>query len=119
MVGRTIFPTSGEGTLYKKELLYKDMTHEKLFMTLAPTADDVWNYFMGYLQGTENVVLPYKGYIYIPLDAIYQHFHQGANLSQQNCGLLQNDKQIRQIMNYYHIADNMIFELKNNEREWL
>lgn len=103
MSGTAIFPTSGGGTLYVRRLLYKDMCNEDLFMKLSPKADDVWNYFMGFLQGTENVVLPYKGYIYLPLDVFYQVTHKGSNLASSNCREKMNDIQIESIMNYYKL----------------
>lgn len=101
--GKYVFPTSGGGTLYTKALLYKDMCNSELFSKLSPMADDVWNYFMGFLQGTENVVLPYKGYIYLPLDVFYQATHRGSNLSSSNCKMNLNDVQIYNIMDYYGI----------------
>lgn len=103
-VGTSVFPTSGGGTLYKKELLYEDMCKEELYMKLSPKADDVWNYFMGFLKGTPNVVLPYKGYIYLPLDVFYQTFHKNSNLASSNYGENMNDVQIKAIMDYYHIS---------------
>lgn len=101
--GRHVFPTGGAGCLYKKSLLYKDVCNVDLFMKLAPQADDVWFYFMELLQGTNCVVLPKKGYNYIPLDTFYQHFHTDANLYRINCLESQNDVQIRNIMDYYGI----------------
>ena len=106
MEGKDIFPTSGGGTIYSRDLLYSDVCNEELFNKLSPKADDVWNYFMGYLKGTKNVVLPHKGYIYIPLDVFYQALHKGSNLASSNCGESMNDKQIRAVMTYYHIADS-------------
>lgn len=103
--GFRVFPTSGGGTLYTRNLLYKDMCNSELFMKLSPNADDVWNYFMGFLQNTRNVVLPYKGYIYVPLDVFYQIFHKGSNLSGSNEGQSMNDAQIKSIMDYYKITD--------------
>lgn len=101
--GNLVFPTSGGGTLYSKDLLYKDCCNEDLFMKLSPKADDVWLYFMGILKGTENYVLPWKRYIYIPLDVFYQTFHSGSNLSSDNCKESMNDVQFKQVMNYYNI----------------
>lgn len=83
--GHLVFPTGVGGCLYKRSLLHKDICREDLFMRLAPKADDVWFYFMEVLRGTECVVLPDKGYVYIPLDIFYQHFHKEASLSATNC----------------------------------
>lgn len=101
--GVNVFPTSGGGTLYTRDLLHEDITKEELFMKLSPKADDVWNYFMGLAAGTKNVVLPTKGYIYLPLDVFYQTFHKDSNLSVHNCKENQNDVQIKAVMDYYGI----------------
>lgn len=102
--GFDVFPTSGGGTLYTRKLLYKDVCNEKLFMKLSPKADDVWNYFMAILNHTPSVVLPHRGFIYFPLDVIYQKIHKGSNLSSSNCGDSMNDKQIKDIMNFYGLT---------------
>ena len=102
--GLNIFPTSGGGTLYKKEFFHPDICNVELIMKLCPKADDIWNYFMGLLNNTENVVLPYKGYIYLPLDVFYQSFHKGSNLSNINCNENMNDVQIKNIMDYYRLC---------------
>lgn len=101
--GSNVFPTGGSGCLYRKELLFKDICDEKLFMTLAPKADDVWFYFMALLNGTNASVLPKKGHRYLPLDNLYQFFHKDSNLSSSNVKENQNDVQIRAIMKYYNI----------------
>ena len=101
--GRFVFPTGCGGCLYKRSLLHKDICREDLFMRLAPKADDVWFYFMEVLHGTECVVLPDKGYVYIPLDVFYQYIHKEASLSATNCKESQNDPQIRAVMDYYHL----------------
>lgn len=101
--GNNVFPTSGGGCLYHKTLLYNDVCKEDLFMSLSPKADDVWLYFMAFLNKTQCSVLPYKGYIYIPLDVFYQHFHKDSSLYSSNCLESENDKQIKAVMKYYNI----------------
>lgn len=101
--GRRVFPTGGSGCLYHKNLLFKDVCTEKLFMSLAPNADDVWFYFMALLKGTTASVLPHKGIRYIPLDNFYQIFHKGSNLTSLNVKENQNDIQIRAILDHYGI----------------
>ena len=103
VAGNLVFPTGGAGCLYKRSLLYKDICREDLFMKLAPKADDVWFFFMEVLQRIPRYVLPYRGYIYIPLDGFYQYFHKEASLAASNCKESQNDVQIRNVMNYYHL----------------
>lgn len=101
--GALVFPTSGGGCLYKKSLLYQDIDKESLFMSLSPSADDVWFYFMALLQKTDCVVLPHRQSIFIPIDVFYQSLHNNSNLSSINCGNFQNDLQINAVMDYYNI----------------
>ena len=104
MEGNNVFPTSGGGTLYKKEFFHQDMCNVALIRQLCPNADDIWNYFMCILNNTENIVLPYKGFIYLPLDVFYQSFHKGSNLSSINCDEDMNDVQINNLIKFYHLG---------------
>ena len=101
--GRNVFPTGGSGCLYRKNLLYKDICNDKLFMSLSPKADDVWFFFMAFINGTNASVLPKKHNRYIPLDNFYQYFHKNANLSSSNVKENQNDIQIQSIIKHYEI----------------
>ena len=105
-IGRSVFPTGVGGCLYKRSLLYSDICKENLFMKLSPKADDVWFYFMEVLQHTQCAVLPYRGIMFIPLDALYQYFHANSSLSASNCKDSQNDVQIRNVMAHYHLNDH-------------
>ncbi len=45
------------GVLYPSNVLYKDITDENLFTTLAPTNDDIWFWLMAVMNGTKiNVI---------------------------------------------------------------
>ena len=46
------------GVLFPPHSLYKDVTNEKLFMTLAPTNDDIWFWLMAVMNGTKINVIP-------------------------------------------------------------
>lgn len=43
----------GSGTLYPPRTLYKDVTNSLLFMSLAPTNDDIWLWAMALKNGTK------------------------------------------------------------------
>lgn len=108
--GKSVFPTSGGGTLYRREFFHHDVCNEHIFMELAPKADDVWNYFMGLLNNTDNVVLAHNGYIYIPLDVFFQFFHKNSNLSSSNYNNNYNDVQIGNIMQHYNLTSKNLYE---------
>lgn len=98
-----VFPLGGSGCLYKRELLYPDVMHNELFLRLAPYADDVWFFFMEFLQGTKRTVLPRLKHTYILIDFFYQYTHRTAALYNVNDKEDGNDPQIRAVMDYYHI----------------
>ncbi|WP_208625337.1 tetratricopeptide repeat protein [Salinicola salarius] len=47
------FPTGIGGVLYPPNSFHSDVTNDELFMSLCPTADDMWLYFMARLAGKE------------------------------------------------------------------
>lgn len=100
---RMVFPVGCGGILYRKKLLYKDVTNQDLFTQLAPYADDIWFYFMELLQGTICEVIPQSKKQFIPLDNFYQIFHKNASLSSSNVKENQNDVQIQSIIKHYGI----------------
>ncbi|MFG6079470.1 glycosyltransferase family 2 protein [Paracoccus litorisediminis] len=48
-----IFPTGVGGVLYAPGVFHPDVTNAALFQQLAPSADDVWLYFMHRLAGSQ------------------------------------------------------------------
>lgn len=111
-VGSLIFPVGCGGILYRKDLLYKDVTNQNLFMELAPSADDIWFFFMEKLKGTICEVIP-SGKRFIPLDNLYQYFHKNANLSSSNVKENLNDIQIKSVMEHYNLTNNLnLFDIK-------
>jgi hypothetical protein len=52
LAGADIFATGAGGVLYPPGVLHADTTRKDLFQLLAPTADDVWFYWMARRQGS-------------------------------------------------------------------
>ncbi len=96
------------GCLYTRELLYKDILDKELFMNLCPNADDVWFFFMEYLQGTSVYLVKKK--LPLPIDFFYQMSHPGSNLASSNCAQSQNDIQLSRVMKHYNISSLMLYE---------
>lgn len=105
-IGKDVFCTSGGGVLYQKSLLHEDVDRKDLFLTLTPTADDIWFYFMAILKGTPISVLVRKHSIFHNIDFYYQHFHDNACLAQINIDCKHNDAQIHAVMNHYGLTDS-------------
>lgn len=50
--GPLVFPTGVGGVLYAPDVFHSDVTDARLFQALAPSADDVWLYWMHRLCGS-------------------------------------------------------------------
>lgn len=95
-----VFPLGGSGTLYPPHSLYTDVTDKKLFMQLAPQADDVWFWVMGEMAGTKTRLINF-GYPFYQIDLLYQLLHKDASLMASNLHEDNNDKQIARVLDYY------------------
>lgn len=104
------FFTGVGGVLYNKELLYKDVLREDLFMQCCPYADDVWFNAMALLQGTKTKIV--KGGAY-PLRYINpEEQDKGINtLSAYNNRQGGNDLQIQAVLKLY---PEILSKLKND-----
>lgn len=99
-----VFPLGGSGCLYKKDLLYNDVTREDLFLSLSPNADDVWFFFMEVLNGTPRAVLHRNSWSYILIDCFYQITHKTSALYNDNEKNGGNNAQIMAVMNHYGLS---------------
>lgn len=99
------FATGVGAILYSKKLLHNDVTDEDKFLRLAPNADDIWFYFMEYLNNTHvNMVRNSNNKMsFYPLDSFYQYLHTNSSLNSSNLHQNQNNIQIRSVMQHYNI----------------
>ncbi|QBX33515.1 glycosyltransferase family 2 protein [Paracoccus liaowanqingii] len=51
--GPAVFPTGVSGVIYAPGVFHPDVTREDLFTRLAPSADDVWLYWMHRMAGSQ------------------------------------------------------------------
>lgn len=98
-----VFPCGVEAVLYPPRCLGDDVTNRELFLNLCPMADDVWFWFCGCMNGVTKIGIRRKTFNY-SFDALYQYFHKGTALTHTNRFEHQNDKQIRDIFNYYGVV---------------
>lgn len=90
----SFFFGSGGGTMFLPSKLYKDVLDEKLFLLLAPKADDVWLNAMVRLSKLKIVNIP-SGAI---LPVINK---RNVTLCSENVGENLNDAQLRNVSEYY------------------
>jgi hypothetical protein len=102
-VNKLNFPTGVGGVLYPPKVLYKDVTDEKKFMSLAPFADDVWFKAMSLLQGTlskKSFTRSSSGEDYIEMNGEIQN---ETALWKSNNTQNKNDEQIKAVFEAYDI----------------
>lgn len=104
------------GVLYTKKLFYKDIDNLKLIQELAPKADDLWFYFMEYLNGVhvKMVTSDKDKNCFYPIDSFYQKFHSNASLNADNLYANGNNLQINNIMKHYGISIQQLKEFSYN-----
>ena len=114
-VARTIprmFPTGCGGVLYRKTFFYKDIAKKELFLRLTPKADDVWFWFMSVMQGTKIALADNAQCKLISVDIYKEYGLNGKyTLQAENVAQNQNDVQIRNIMEYYGVTDEDLYEM--------
>lgn len=115
-VSKTYCVLGGSGTLYPEEGLYKDYNNYELINKLAPTADDIYFYFMTILNGTpiKQVRNHWKQLRYVN---VYREYgiKPGETLTQLNVGNNMNDIQFQNILKYYGIDDEKLIAYYKNE----
>ena len=101
--------TGAGGVLYPPKCFYKDILNDSLFMTLAPTNDDIWFWIQGVLKGIRVRVTDNPEYI-----LHYVRNTQSVGLSKINggeAGLFWKDFN-RVIMHYPQLKQTLITEYK-------
>lgn len=104
--GYDIFPTGAGGILYPPQCFHQDISNEKLFLELAPNADDIWFKVMTLLNKRKSKILPQsnKQYSFItPIEGTQENA-----LYHKNVGEGLNDKYLKKILDYYKIS--MLFQ---------
>lgn len=90
------------GVLYPPHSLYEEVDNEEIFMSLSPSADDVWFTAMAKLKGTDIKKVEtrnFKGEDYVSNDAV-----QDIGLFNVNVGNNgHNDKQIKAVFSKYNV----------------
>jgi len=97
-----IFPVGFGGVLYPPGSLHPDASDSDLFLRLSPTADDVWFYVMGLLQGTSKRYIRDTRTSYGYLD-LFRQIHTHDRLHDVNVLKSNNDLQLRQSLEYYRL----------------
>lgn len=97
----TTIPTGVSGILYPANSLYKDWNNERLFLSLCPTADDIWYKFMSLLNGRSCILANNQASHYIPVLGT-----QAVSLRKHNVssGFSKNDEQLQHLIKYYDVS---------------
>lgn len=100
---RLVFPVGYSGVYYPANIFDEEVLNEEVFLHHSPYADDVWLYVMGVRQGVEKVVLPESSIRYYLTD-LFRQRRQKDRLHDVNFGEGKNDKQLKSLLNHYHLT---------------
>lgn len=91
----TLMPIGIGGVLYPVASLADDVTDDGLFMTLCPSADDIWFKYMALKKRTKTKLVanpaPYCEYLHVANSGEQSLWHENKT---------ENDKQLNNLLNY-------------------
>lgn len=95
----------GSGVCYPPHVFDGEILRKELFMELCPKADDIWFWAMEERQGIRREYITHKGYgCHTPVDRFYAYEVGSDNsLTKSNVINGENDKQLRNVLEYYHL----------------
>jgi len=101
-----LFPTGIGGILYPPKCFYEDIVNKKLFMKLAPKADDIWFWAMAvinkeYFGGESPHIVIENGYSRNWSSIEPEQEQNGKALWNYNCSQGGNDKQLKDVIEQY------------------
>ncbi|MDE6694564.1 MAG: hypothetical protein K2J57_01875, partial [Bacteroidales bacterium] len=99
---KLLFPVGVGGILYPPQSLHEDVFCQDCFMDICPLADDIWFWAMARKKGTEHRLTDRKTKQY-SFDDLFQFFHKGSHLSQQNRKQNMNDVQLCAVLEKYPV----------------
>ena len=94
-----VIPIGAEGVLYPPKMLSKEVTNSKLFLKLAPKADDLWFKVMALLNGTNAILAKKRAQSPIPIIG-----SQKQSLKKINIGGNKNKTQWMAITEHFNIT---------------
>ena len=94
------FFTGNGGVLYPPGALYKDILDEKLFLSLSPTADDIWFWAMSVLAGRKISIVKNCTFKPLPTDMEKESENSDA-LVLYKINITQNDVQLKRVFEHY------------------
>ena len=95
----------GSGTCYPPHIFDGEIEKSEVFLSICPTADDIWFWAMEERQGIKRKYISPMGYGYHQaVNRIYD-FNVGGDgcLTLSNVINGENDRQLRNVLDYYHL----------------
>lgn len=102
---QTEYSLFGGGSIYPPHIFDEDVTNEKLFMELCPSADDIWLWAQEKRLGIKTQLSERNGYgLHRPVNRIESYdLSQIGTLFYENCIQGKNDKQLFAVLNHYKL----------------
>ena len=97
---------SGNGTLFPCHVFDEEILNKEVFMSLCPTADDIWFWAMMQRQNVSRVCMQHRGYGMHGLVERVEDLDVNADtLARVNVLQGANDHQLRALLDYYHLEN--------------
>ena len=111
-----LMPLGVYGVLYPPHCLHPDVCKEKLFRELCPLADDIWFWIMALRHGTGHIEINPNRSVGYSFDDLYQFLHKGSNLTFTNRKRGYNDKQLKNVCQYFKFNIKSVPPIKSHRR---
>lgn len=101
----TEYSLFGGGSIYPPHIFDEEVQNEKVFMSLCPTADDIWFWAQEKRLGIKTCLTEHHGYgLHRMVNRIEEYdLTQTGTLFYQNCVQGKNDEQLRKVIEYYSL----------------
>lgn len=103
---KALFAVGYGGVLYPPSIFDLQYMDEKQFMSLCPTADDIWFFAVRYSSHIPLSVANKYKVVYYPVNYLYERLHKNTGLTDQNVFEGKNDSQMQAAINYFNIKFN-------------
>ncbi|MBD5183352.1 MAG: glycosyltransferase family 2 protein [Bacteroidales bacterium] len=100
---KSISPIGFGGILYPPYSLSQEVFNEDKFMSICPSADDIWFFVMAKIKGTKYNYLNIDRSDYFGIDNVYQYFHKDGALSNINVKGSNNIDQLENCIRNYNL----------------
>lgn len=104
---KVLFAVGYGGVLYPPSIFDLHHMDEKQFMSICPTADDIWFFAVRYSCHISLAVANKYKITYYPVNYLYERLHKNSGLTDANVFEGKNDSQLQAAIKHFNIKFNL------------